>query len=138
MLEIVKPLFFSFLSSTLIFSTTTSVVSVRLFHLRPSRGRCRPQCLRPVTDSGSAGTEPEEACCCSVLREITQSAKMLRITVRAEMGSLWVLFCIIYSQFLAVSSDDIVVACGGFVKSDVEINYSLIEVRVQPPRLASS
>ncbi|KAM7393772.1 hypothetical protein PAMP_020621 [Pampus punctatissimus] len=32
--------------------------------------------------------------------------------------------------FLAVSSDDIVVACGGFVKSDVEINYSLIEIKL--------
>uniref|UniRef100_A0A3Q3IUZ5 Prealbumin-like fold domain-containing protein n=1 Tax=Monopterus albus TaxID=43700 RepID=A0A3Q3IUZ5_MONAL len=55
---------------------------------------------------------------------------MLRITIRSDMGSLWVLFCIIYSQFLIVSSDDIVVACGGFVKSDVEINYSLIEIKL--------
>lgn len=29
----------------------------------------------------------------------------------------------------AGGSEDIVVGCGGFVKSDVEINYSLIEVR---------
>lgn len=29
---------------------------------------------------------------------------------------------------LARGSEDIVVGCGGFVKSDVEINYSLIEV----------
>lgn len=29
-------------------------------------------------------------------------------------------------------SEDIVVGCGGFVKSDVEINYSLIEVSAQP------
>uniref|UniRef100_A0A4W6C039 NODAL modulator 1 n=1 Tax=Lates calcarifer TaxID=8187 RepID=A0A4W6C039_LATCA len=39
--------------------------------------------------------------------------------------------------FLTVSSDDIVVACGGFVKSDVEINYSLIEgdfvLKIEPP-----
>jgi hypothetical protein len=28
----------------------------------------------------------------------------------------------------ARGSEDIVVGCGGFVKSDVEINYSLIEV----------
>uniref|UniRef100_A0A8D3A306 Nodal modulator 1-like n=1 Tax=Scophthalmus maximus TaxID=52904 RepID=A0A8D3A306_SCOMX len=55
---------------------------------------------------------------------------MLRITIRADMGSLWVLFCIIYSQCWTVSSDDIVVACGGFVKSDVEINYSLIEIKL--------
>ncbi|KAM7418652.1 hypothetical protein PAMA_015993 [Pampus argenteus] len=59
-----------------------------------------------------------------------QSVKMLRITIRADMGAFWVLFCIMYSQFLAVSSDDIVVACGGFVKSDVEINYSLIEIKL--------
>lgn len=52
------------------------------------------------------------------------------------MGALWVLLGIMYSQFVAVSSDDIVVACGGFVKSDVEINYSLIEVRVQTSQLA--
>nr|XP_046260823.1 nodal modulator 1 [Scatophagus argus] len=55
---------------------------------------------------------------------------MLRVTIRADMGALWVLFCITYSQFLTVSSDDIVVACGGFVKSDVEINYSLIEIKL--------
>nr|XP_033479681.1 nodal modulator 1 [Epinephelus lanceolatus] len=59
-----------------------------------------------------------------------QSDKMLRITIRADVGALWVLFCITYSQFLTVSSDDIVVACGGFVKSDVEINYSLIEIKL--------
>lgn len=52
--------------------------------------------------------------------------------VRADVRPLLALFCIACCPFLAVSSDDIVVACGGFVKSDVEINYSLIEVRVQP------
>ncbi|XP_034542714.1 LOW QUALITY PROTEIN: nodal modulator 1 [Notolabrus celidotus] len=57
-------------------------------------------------------------------------AKMLRITIRADVGALWVLLCITYSQFLTVSSEDIVVACGGFVKSDVEINYSLIEIKL--------
>lgn len=67
-----------------------------------------------------------------------QSATMLRITIRADFGALWVLFCITYSQFMTASSDDIVVACGGFVKSDVEINYSLIEVRVQTFLLVSS
>ncbi|OBS60368.1 hypothetical protein A6R68_08520 [Neotoma lepida] len=30
----------------------------------------------------------------------------------------------------AVGSEDIVVGCGGFVKSDVEINYSLIEIKL--------
>uniref|UniRef100_A0A8C9XS04 NODAL modulator 1 n=1 Tax=Sander lucioperca TaxID=283035 RepID=A0A8C9XS04_SANLU len=55
---------------------------------------------------------------------------MLRITIRADVGALWVLFCITYSNFLTVSSEDIVVACGGFVKSDVEINYSLIEIKL--------
>lgn len=67
-----------------------------------------------------------------------QSAKMLRITICADFGALWVLLCIAYSQFMTVSSDDIVVACGGFVKSDVEINYSLIEVRVQTFQRVSS
>uniref|UniRef100_A0A665TJ43 Nodal modulator 1-like n=1 Tax=Echeneis naucrates TaxID=173247 RepID=A0A665TJ43_ECHNA len=47
-----------------------------------------------------------------------------------NMGSLWVLSFVLYSQLLAASSDDIVVACGGFVKSDVEINYSLIEIKL--------
>ncbi|XP_019744926.1 nodal modulator 1 [Hippocampus comes] len=55
---------------------------------------------------------------------------MLRITIRAELSTLWVLFWITYSQFSVVSSDEIVVACGGFVKSDVEINYSLIEIKL--------
>ncbi|KAM9314632.1 BOS complex subunit NOMO1 [Pholidichthys leucotaenia] len=55
---------------------------------------------------------------------------MLRITIRADVRSIWIVFCFIYSQFLTVSSDDIVVACGGFVKSDVEINYSLIEIKL--------
>ncbi|XP_061844241.1 BOS complex subunit NOMO1 [Nerophis lumbriciformis] len=55
---------------------------------------------------------------------------MLRITIRADISTLWVLFWFTYSQFLVVSSDDIVVACGGFVKSDVEINYSLIEIKL--------
>lgn len=54
---------------------------------------------------------------------------MLRVTIRADMLPLWVFFCLVSSQFWTVSSEDIVVACGGFVKSDVEINYSLIEVR---------
>uniref|UniRef100_H3BZK0 NODAL modulator 1 n=1 Tax=Tetraodon nigroviridis TaxID=99883 RepID=H3BZK0_TETNG len=50
--------------------------------------------------------------------------------IRADFGALWVLLCITYSQFMTASSDDIVVACGGFVKSDVEINYSLIEIKL--------
>lgn len=67
-----------------------------------------------------------------------QSANMLRIIIRADFGALWVLLCITYSQIMTVSSDDIVVACGGFVKSDVEINYSLIEVRVQTSQPVSN
>uniref|UniRef100_A0A674CCU5 Nodal modulator n=1 Tax=Salmo trutta TaxID=8032 RepID=A0A674CCU5_SALTR len=46
------------------------------------------------------------------------------------MAVFWILFGIICCQFITVSADDIVVACGGFVKSDVEINYSLIEIKV--------
>lgn len=38
---------------------------------------------------------------------------------------------------LARGSEDIVVGCGGFVKSDVEINYSLIEVGAPRPSLAA-
>lgn len=34
----------------------------------------------------------------------------------------------------AWGSEDIVVGCGGFVRSDVEINYSLIEVSALPAR----
>lgn len=104
--------------------------------LPPAQQRALLRTLRSPGDS-SAATEPEAACCCSAQRQIRQSVKMLRITIRADVGALWALFCITYSQFLTVSSDDIVVACGGFVKSDVEINYSLIEVRVQTSRLAS-
>lgn len=104
--------------------------------LPPAQQRALLRTLRSPGDS-SAATGPEAACCCSAQRQIRQSVKMLRITIRADVGALWVLFCITYSQFLTVSSDDIVVACGGFVKSDVEINYSLIEVRVQTSRLAS-
>ncbi|XP_019905336.2 nodal modulator 1 [Esox lucius] len=48
------------------------------------------------------------------------------------MIALWILFSVICCQFftVSVSADDIVVACGGFVKSDVEINYSLIEIKL--------
>ncbi|KAF6716052.1 Nodal modulator 1 [Oryzias melastigma] len=55
---------------------------------------------------------------------------MLRITVRADVGTLWFLSWIVCCHVWAVSSEDIVVACGGFVKSDVEINYSLIEIKL--------
>ncbi len=53
------------------------------------------------------------------------------------MGGIKELTILILS-FLYVTfvngTDDILVGCGGFVKSDVEINYSVIEVR----RLESS
>ncbi len=53
------------------------------------------------------------------------------------MGGIKELTILILS-FLYVTfvngTDDILVGCGGFVKSDVEINYSVIEVR----RLKSS
>lgn len=75
----------------------------------------------------SAGPEPETACWSSV-HSVT-ALRIVTITIRADMGPFLLLFCLIYSHVLVVSSDDIVVACGGFVKSDVEINYSLIEVR---------
>lgn len=43
---------------------------------------------------------------------------------------MWILVCWISFLLAVCRADDIVVGCGGFVKSDVEINYSLIEVRV--------
>lgn len=51
----------------------------------------------------------------------------------AAMAKCFILMFIICSHYVAltISADDIVVACGGFVKSDVEINYSLIEVRIK-------
>ncbi|CAN9509958.1 unnamed protein product [Ophioblennius macclurei] len=55
---------------------------------------------------------------------------MLRITIRAEPGAFWLLLFLVYSQLPAASSEDIVVACGGFVKSEVEINYSVIEIKL--------
>ncbi|NWR32378.1 NOMO1 protein, partial [Tachuris rubrigastra] len=45
--------------------------------------------------------------------------------VRAAAALLCALCCA-----LARGSEDIVVGCGGFVKSDVEINYSLIEIKL--------
>ncbi|XP_019368143.1 PREDICTED: nodal modulator 1, partial [Gavialis gangeticus] len=41
-------------------------------------------------------------------------------------AALWCALC----WALARGSEDIVVGCGGFVKSDVEINYSLIEIKL--------
>ena len=62
--------------------------------------------------------------------EKQSSIKMIGITVlRVDMGLMAVLLGVLCCQVLASASDDVVVACGGFVKSDVEINYSLIEVR---------
>lgn len=48
------------------------------------------------------------------------------------LALVWALGC-----GLARGSEDIVVGCGGFVKSDVEINYSLIEVGASAPPLPS-
>lgn len=44
---------------------------------------------------------------------------------------LKILIVIVFSVYVASVScaDDILVGCGGFVKSDVEIDYSLVEVR---------
>ncbi|CAL8358775.1 unnamed protein product [Boreogadus saida] len=56
---------------------------------------------------------------------------MIGITVlRVDMGLMAVLLGVLCCQVLASASDDVVVACGGFVKSDVEINYSLIEIKL--------
>uniref|UniRef100_A0A0E9VVW7 Uncharacterized protein n=1 Tax=Anguilla anguilla TaxID=7936 RepID=A0A0E9VVW7_ANGAN len=48
------------------------------------------------------------------------------------MGVLWILLGVLAFHLTALKADDIVVGCGGFVKSEVEINYSLIEVRSWP------
>lgn len=102
-------------------------------HLRPSRGRCFHRFSRSLTAVQLVRNRRQRA-----VARINESAKMLRIMVWADLGAFWMFFCITCSQFSTVTSDDIVVACGGFVKSDVEINYSLIEVRVQTSRLVGS
>lgn len=48
--------------------------------------------------------------------------------MRAGRSAAALLLLLLSGAGLAVGSEDIVVGCGGFVKSDVEINYSLIEV----------
>lgn len=118
-------LFFSFLLKL--------SLAVKSNYLRPSRGRCFHRFGRSLTAAQLVRNRRQRA-----VARINESVKMLRIMICADVGALWMLFCITYSQFLTVTSDDIVVACGGFVKSDVEINYSLIEVRVQTSPLASS
>ncbi|XP_034043318.1 nodal modulator 1 [Thalassophryne amazonica] len=50
--------------------------------------------------------------------------------VRSDMASIWLLLFVLNCILGLGSSDDIVVACGGFVKSEVEINYSLIEIKL--------
>ncbi|KAF3843974.1 hypothetical protein F7725_016022 [Dissostichus mawsoni] len=89
--------------------------SVFLAHSPPDSSTHRPLlgALRSASDSSSAGTEPEAACCCLVGSSRDQLAENVE---NYDPGRL--------------SSDDIVVACGGFVKSDVEINYSLIEIKL--------
>ncbi|XP_073447228.1 BOS complex subunit NOMO3-like isoform X1 [Aquarana catesbeiana] len=48
-----------------------------------------------------------------------------------RMGALvlWTVLCVLCWGRVQ-SADDIVVGCGGFVKSDVDINYSLIEIKL--------
>ncbi|MGH0131955.1 UNVERIFIED_CONTAM: hypothetical protein FKN15_008615 [Acipenser sinensis] len=46
------------------------------------------------------------------------------------MGVPWVFLVALSSQLAFVKAEDIVVGCGGFVKSDLEINYSLIEIKL--------
>lgn len=48
--------------------------------------------------------------------------------MRAGRCAAALLLLLLSSAGRAIGSEDIVVGCGGFVKSDVEINYSLIEV----------
>ncbi|KAK0146111.1 Nodal modulator 1 [Merluccius polli] len=80
--------------------------------------------------------EPEAACRAHHLHSGSSRKRQVGvqmigiIAVRVDMGLVGVLLGIICCQFMVVSSDDIVVACGGFVKSDVDINYSLIEIKL--------
>lgn len=46
----------------------------------------------------------------------------------AQLDVLQCLGFILTVSLVAHCADDILVGCGGFVKSDVEIDYSLVEV----------
>ncbi|XP_015215763.2 BOS complex subunit NOMO1 [Lepisosteus oculatus] len=46
------------------------------------------------------------------------------------MAVRWAFYVFLVSQLAVARAEDIVVGCGGFVKSDVEINYSLIEIKL--------
>ncbi|RXM33768.1 Nodal modulator 1 [Acipenser ruthenus] len=46
------------------------------------------------------------------------------------MGVPWVFLVAVSAQLAFMKAEDIVVGCGGFVKSDLEINYSLIEIKL--------
>ncbi|CAO2632965.1 Nodal modulator 1 [Lemmus lemmus] len=50
--------------------------------------------------------------------------------MRAGRGVAGLLLLLLSGAGRAGGSEDIVVGCGGFVKSDVEINYSLIEIKL--------
>lgn len=56
-----------------------------------------------------------------------------RDSVMAGLKMLERFVLIIFSLYAASvnSADDILVGCGGFVKSDVELDYSLVEVRLR-------
>uniref|UniRef100_A0A8C9RQ87 NODAL modulator 1 n=2 Tax=Scleropages formosus TaxID=113540 RepID=A0A8C9RQ87_SCLFO len=43
---------------------------------------------------------------------------------------MWLFLGVVSAWLSALRADDMVVGCGGFVKSDVEINYSLIEIKL--------
>ncbi|MBN3280176.1 NOMO1 protein, partial [Polyodon spathula] len=47
-----------------------------------------------------------------------------------EMAMSWVFLVALSTQLALIKGEDIVVGCGGFVKSDLEINYSLIEIKL--------
>ena len=46
-----------------------------------------------------------------------------------KLSVLWHVLVVVFNMASLVSAQD-VVGCGGFVQSDVEINYSLVEVRL--------
>ncbi|KAL4624511.1 nodal modulator 1-like [Arapaima gigas] len=44
--------------------------------------------------------------------------------------TMWLFVGVVSAWLVVLRADDMVVGCGGFVKSDVEINYSLIEIKL--------
>lgn len=63
-------------------------------------------------------------------RHVRRLSTLRRNRMMAGLGMLRSLVFLIFSLYAVFvnSADDLLVGCGGFVKSDVEIDYSLVEV----------